>query len=68
MVTMISEMELRSALHELNNALTIIVSSADLLMLDIEPDDPAHQDVGAIIAACERGRLIVEGIREKAMS
>ena len=65
---MISEMELRSALHELNNALTVIVSSADLLMLDIEPGNPCLQDVNAIITASERGRLIVEGIREKAMS
>ena len=65
---MINQLELRSALHELNNALTVIVSSADLLMLDIEPGNPCLQDVSAIIAACERGRLIVEGIREKALS
>ena len=64
---MISELDLRSALHELNNALTVIVSSADLLMLDLDPESPCLQDVNAIIAACERGRLIVEGIREKAM-
>lgn len=64
---MISELELRAALHELNNALTVIVSSADLLMLDLDPGSPCLQDVSAIITACERGRLIVEGIRDKAI-
>ena len=64
---MISELDLRSALHELNNALTVIVSSADLLMLDLDPESLCLQDVTAIITACERGRLIVEGIREKVM-
>lgn len=62
----ISVTELRAALHELNNVFTIIVSSADLMLLETQVSSQSDQDLRNIIAACARGKQIVEEVRSKA--
>lgn len=62
----ISVPELRTALHELNNVFTIIVSSADLMLLDTPVSSQSEQDLRNIITACARGKQLVEDIRAKA--
>lgn len=62
----ISIPELRIALHELNNVFTIIVSSADLMLLEAQSDPATEQDLRNILSACERGKEILEEIRAKA--
>jgi len=57
--------ELRVSLHELNNIFTIIVSSADLMLLDAEKDTQSEQDLKNILRACERGKKLVEDLRAR---
>jgi hypothetical protein len=53
----------RHRYHELNNVFTIIVSSADLMLLDLVDNNDAHEDLLHILAACKRGKEIVEQLR-----
>jgi hypothetical protein len=62
----ISISELRTALHELNNVFTIIVSSADLMLLETCANEETEQDLRNILTACERGKEILEEVRAKA--
>jgi hypothetical protein len=57
--------DLRVALHELNNVFTIIVSSADLMLLDAMDNSQASQDLRNILKACDRGKRLVEDLRAK---
>lgn len=62
---MIDEITLRKLLHDLNNVMTVAMSSADLLLLDTAKTSPARLDLEHIVHACEQGRLIVEKIRSE---
>jgi len=54
---------MNKTLHELNNIFTIIVSSADLMLLDTDEGTQAAQDLRNILKACERGKKLVEELR-----
>ena len=62
---MISEKELRAAMHELNNVFTIVISSADLVLLDLALDNPMRPDIENILTACNKGCNLIEQIRLK---
>lgn len=65
---MISEKELRAAMHELNNVFTIVISSADLVLLDMQLDNPLRPDIENILNACTKGCTLIEQIRAKVIS
>jgi signal transduction histidine kinase len=48
--------------HELNNPLTSILGFAQLLMRNLQPDDPAHDNLSTIAAEALRARDIVQGL------
>lgn len=57
---------MRSSLHELNNVLAIIHSSAELMQTDSGAGTCAS-DVENIIQACRRGMALVQEVREAAL-
>lgn len=44
--------------HDFNNLLTVIRSQTDLLLLDLEPSDPATAELEVIQAACTRAATL----------
>jgi signal transduction histidine kinase len=48
--------------HELNNPLTSILGFAQLLMRNLQPGDPAHDNLSTIAAEALRARDIVQGL------
>jgi signal transduction histidine kinase len=50
--------------HEVNNPLTGVLGFAELLLADLDPDDPHHGDVTVIRDEALRARRIIQGLRE----
>ncbi len=48
--------------HEIDNPVGIILGNAELLMEDLQEDDPLREDVAAIIEECRRCRRITGGL------
>ncbi len=54
----------RSVAHDFNNALTSILSSAELLAEDTDSDDPRSRDIARIRRACLRARALTVQLLE----
>lgn len=54
----------RSVAHDFNNALTSILSSAELLAEDTDRDDPRSRDIARIRRACLRARALTVQLLE----
>jgi len=48
--------------HEVNNPLTVIIGNAEVLLLDIPPEDPMHDTINMILRAARRAARTVENI------
>lgn len=48
--------------HEIDNPVGIILGNAELLMQDLQEDDPLRDDVAAIIEECRRCKRITGGL------
>ena len=46
--------------HDFNNILTAITGYSELLLMDLDPDDPEHSDVEAIKEAAERAAALTQ--------
>jgi len=50
--------------HEVNNPLTAVLGYSELLLEDMAPDDPRHDDIEKIREGAMRARMIVEALRD----
>ncbi|TVM27283.1 sensor histidine kinase, partial [Oceanidesulfovibrio marinus] len=48
--------------HDFNNILTSIMNSAELALMDVEPDTDAGKDLERVIRAASRGKRLVQQI------
>lgn len=46
--------------HDFNNVLTVIAATAELLLDQSRADDPAREDLGTILRACERAASVTK--------
>jgi PAS domain S-box-containing protein len=44
--------------HDFNNLLTVIRANAELVIGDLAPTEPSHDDLGSIVAACDRAAAL----------
>jgi PAS domain S-box-containing protein len=44
--------------HDFNNLLTVIRANAELVIDDLAPTEPSHEDLGSIVAACDRAAAL----------
>jgi signal transduction histidine kinase len=55
-----------SIAHELNNRVSVIVSSATLLAIDLGPDHPFREELDEILRAAEGAAQLVRDLAERA--
>jgi two-component system NtrC family sensor kinase len=48
--------------HEINNPLTCVLTNSSLMLSDLPPDDPWHEDLQSIVDETLRCRKIVKGL------
>jgi PAS domain S-box-containing protein len=46
--------------HDFNNLLTVIMSYADLLLVDLPPDDPSREDVLQVVSAARSAAVLTK--------
>lgn len=53
----------RGVAHDFNNILAAILSSAELVQMDLPPKNPGHEFLGQIFASGQRAREVVHQLR-----